>query len=92
MDKQVMTKAKFRELIEELEIAIRYRLNEKEFDVYYAHLKSLPEDVMADRVKELVLTNKFFPKVSEIWNGYTTDRWRPSDPEEQRRKYEELLK
>lgn len=92
MAKQVMSKETFFEHIEKLEIAFRTSLSEKELDVYYAHLKSLPEDVMSTRVDELIITNKFFPRVSEIWNGYTTDKWKPADPAEEQARFEAIFK
>lgn len=74
MDSRMMSRKAFLGLIETLEVAFRCQLNEKELNVYYAHLKSLPEEIMAKRVSELIITNKFFPRVSEIWNNYTIER------------------
>lgn len=74
MAKPVTPKNVFISHIEKLEIAFRYQLNEKELDVYYAHLKSLPVDVLSKNIDDLIKTNRFFPRVSEIWNSYTITR------------------
>jgi len=92
MGKPVMSKATFFKYIEKLEIAIRTRLEERELDVYYAHLKSLPEDVLSKRVGELILSNKFFPKVSEIWNGYAGPAREPLSQEQEQKRFEDVFK